>query len=118
MKVLVALLLLSVLSVRSTAQQDIKPLTADEKLSIRTPQNERTEALSKLDKQALAVYLDAEDRIQKAFDAIYSVRKISPKEYTLCEGPGLPMCKDAPAHDLSLVKVPEKKPTVSQPGVQ
>lgn len=107
--------------VETTKTNTVMPLNDAEKLSVSRAQIalqkamlsvvEARDALDKA-KEDLNVATDAAQKanvvFQKSLDAIYSVRKITDKEYTICEGKGT-LCANAPDNDLSLQPLPAQK---------
>jgi hypothetical protein len=96
---------------------ELKPLTPDEKNAISRAevkllqdQQAREKAIAQLDQQ---LQQDSA-ALQRQIDAVYTARKLKQTEWSLCEGPGEPLCKDAAMNDLTLQPKPapvaENKP--------
>jgi hypothetical protein len=102
--------------------QDIKPLTPEETVSIRDPQVRALTAASNMEaaKAAFAAaqteFNTATEEAQKAVEALYAARKISPKEVAFCTGSAANgPCANAPANKLSLQPVPKENAEAKKP---
>jgi hypothetical protein len=101
---------LGVLTFGIAFAQTPAPLTADEKLAVRSAQVRLLQANAAL--QATPQYAAAQaaqQAIQQAVDAVYAKRKITNKDAALCDGPGAGACEKAPAGELTLQEAKEAK---------
>jgi hypothetical protein len=120
MKMLYALVLLfCILLVQAVTQdkkQETKPvaaISAEEEIGLLAAQKEQLTASQVLQTllQRMPEYQranDAQKKLQELASQVYSSRKITGEEYSLCDGPTLPECKDVAVGRIALRPVPKK----------
>ena len=104
-----------VLLVRAVGQEakTVSPISSDEEIALLAAQKEQLVASQALQaaEQKLPEYqkaIDAQKRLQELAMMVFSSRKIDGTQYSLCDGPMLPECKDVPIGRIALRPVPKK----------
>lgn len=97
-------------------EKAIKPLSLEEKFTIRTDQRDLDNANSQLMRflESTPQYKQVQalqERMNKDVEAIYASRSVKPIDHTLCDGPadGRAACKGVAQGDLALVENPKEE---------
>ncbi len=104
--------LLTVITVTALIVLGVMLLRAEDKLSTPQPLNDAEKAsitrgeLNLL--RAQQALSKAQQDLTNAVQKVYSDRKITVEQYTLCEAQAEPFCTKAPVNDLTLQPVPAK----------
>jgi hypothetical protein len=114
--ILVALVMIVFLVAHAFGQESepVVPISEKEEIEILAAQKESLQANQALQarQQQLPEFQRAnaaDAHLRELANKVYSSRKIDGSQYTLCDGPTLPECKDVLAGRIALRPVPKKK---------
>jgi hypothetical protein len=88
-----------------------KPITSDEKIAILKAQKEFLTAQDAVKgTPQFSAFIEAQSKVQKAWQAVLDNRKLTPDKVALCDGPAPGPCSDVAAGDMIIKeKPPEAK---------
>lgn len=95
---------------RAVAQENkpVAPISAEEETEILVAQKQSLQAKQNID-TAKQLAVEADQKLQGLAAKIYSSRKVTGAEYSLCDGPQLQECSDVKPGRIALRPVPKKK---------
>jgi flagellar hook-length control protein FliK len=89
-------------------QKGIKPLTKDEQLQLRNLEVSATNAESELHKtKEYQAFMEAQKNLQEGATSVFTKRKISMSDYTICDGDAAPICAGVAKGSLELRPIPK-----------
>jgi flagellar hook-length control protein FliK len=89
-------------------QKGIKPLSKDEQLQLRNLEVSATNAESELHKtKEYQAFMEAQKTLQEGATSVFTKRKISMSDYTICDGDAAPICAGVAKGTLELRPIPK-----------
>jgi flagellar hook-length control protein FliK len=105
---IVFILLAGGLALHVYGQKGIKPLSKDEQLQLRNLEVSATNAESELHKtKEYQAFMEAQKTLQEGATSVFTKRKISMSDYTICDGDAAPICAGVAKGTLELRPIPK-----------
>jgi hypothetical protein len=96
--------------IRALGSKGIPALTKDEQLTLRNLEVTATNAESELHKsKEYLAFVDAQKNLQDGAAAVFTKRKISMSDYTICDGDAAPICAGVGKGTLELRPIPKQQ---------